>query len=462
MQTVQPALTFMEPNFNPWIYRLVRLGLPWWLRYTQGIPEITLNRGEILATQLSQFQQGQIRLLLAYRHPTTADPPCLIHTLSNLVPKIAKAAQIPLKQPVHAHFMYDRGIPLWAGPGAAWLLPRLGATSILRGRLDRQGLKSARTLLLDGPFPLAAAPEGGANGHSDILNPLEPGLAQLSFWCQEDLHKANRPEHVVILPIHTSYHYLGDPEPAIRALLTRLEQDCGLTPAPTQSISQRLAHLGEHLLPQMERFYSQFFPKPITQALKTTAPPPEQDLPDRLSRLLDIALQVAEFNLNLQPQGSLIERRHRIEQAAWDRIYCLDETHDSQSPIERGLANRIAQEAHLHLWHMRLVETFIAMTHPPHPPAPTPTWAAESTLRFWSVITRLKGHDPLRLPQPHLGSRRASFTIGDPIAVTPRWSAYQTNRRQAIQTLTDDLQTALMQLMHPPQSIQPIETEKQT
>jgi len=76
--------------------------------------------------------------------------------------------------------------------------------------------------------------------------------------------------------------------------------------------------------------------------------------------------------------------------------------------------------------------------------------AAESALRFWSVITRLKGDDPLKLPQPHLGSRRATLTIGDPIAVTPRWSDYQANRRQAVHTLTEDLQTALMTLMLSP------------
>lgn len=444
MQAVQPALAFLEPQFDPWVFRVVRLGLPWWLRWTKGIREVRLEGGEILAEWMAQFQRGQVRLILAYRHPTTADPPCLIHALANLLPPIAQAKGIPLRQPVHAHFMYDRGIPLWAGAVAAWLLPRLGATPIVRGRLDRQGLKAARSLLLDGPFPLAAAPEGGANGHSDILNPLEPGLAQLGFWCQEDLLKAHRPEQVIILPIHTRYQYLGDPEPAIAKLLTRLEQDCGIQADSGLSIRERLSRLGEQLLPQMEQFYSQFFPKPLTQALGSGDP----EVLERLQRLLDSALRVAEFNLNLQPQGSLIDRRHRIEQAAWERIYCLDEAGNRQSPVEWGLANRIAQEAQLHLWHMRLVETFLAMTYPPHSPAPTPTGEAESALRFWALISRLKGQDPLKLPTPHLGCRRASFTIGDPVNVSQRWEDYQRNRRQAVQSLTDDLQQALMQLMH--------------
>ncbi|GAB4210761.1 MAG: glycerol acyltransferase [Synechococcales cyanobacterium] len=445
--TVQPALQFIEPRLDPLTLSVVQTGLPWWLKWTKGISRIDLERGQILVEQIALFQQHKTRLLLAFRHPSTADPPCLIHTLGSLVPRLGKTLGIGIHTPVHAHFMYDRGIPLWAGQSAAWLLPRLGATPIRRGRLDRQGLKSARSLLLEGRFPLAAAPEGGANGHSDILNPLEPGMAQLGFWCQEDLLKAQRSEQVIILPIHMQYTYVGNPRPAMERLLAQLERDCGLTPHPRHPVAQRLTRLGEHLLPMMEAFYERYFPKPLTHALKTE----DLGIPERLARLLDIALRIAEFNLNIEPQGSLTDRRHRIEQAAWDRIYCLDEEQPPHAAAQ-GLADRIAQEAHLHLWHMRLVETFIAMTSPPTLDLSAdmgehPDFLAESLLRYWALMTRLQGGDPLRQSAPILATRRATVVIGDPLSVSDRWPDYQHQRRRAIDDLTQTLHTSLAQLM---------------
>ncbi len=107
-----------------------------------------------------------------------------------LYPKRRKTG-VRLQSPIHAHFMYDRGIPLWAGPFMGWLYSRLGGTPILRGKVDRMGLRSARNLFANGVFPIAAAPEGATNGHTEIVSPLEPGISQLGFWCVEDLKKRN-------------------------------------------------------------------------------------------------------------------------------------------------------------------------------------------------------------------------------------------------------------------------------
>ena len=100
----------------------------------------------------------------------------------------------------HAQFLYDRGIPLWAGEGMGWLLSRLGGCSIQRSRLDLPALRTARALLLDGPHPFAVAPEGATNGHSEVISPLEPGVAQLALWTADDLAKAGRAEAMTVLP----------------------------------------------------------------------------------------------------------------------------------------------------------------------------------------------------------------------------------------------------------------------
>ncbi len=455
-QTVQPPLQFLPPRLTPWVVRFVQTCLPFWLRFSKGIPRIEVEGGERLAQLYEQFEAGKIRLLVAFRHPTLDDPPCLMYLFSHLLPQVAKQQGIRFRRRPHVLFVYDRGLPLWLGSLAAWGLPRLGGIPIFRGRLDRAGLKASREQLVSGQYPLAVAPEGTINGLSGFLNPLEPGVAQMSFWAVEDLQKAERPEEVVILPVGLRYYYLRDPSVALHKLLSRMEADCKLPPVkadhPTpQMLLARILQLGEHLIALMQRFYERFY-LPALPNLDVTslskAPTEERDLLTRLQKLSDLALRVAEQHFGLQPQGDLIERRHRIEQAGWAWIYREDLPDlRSLSALELGLANRVAAEASFHLWHMRLVETLMVFAVHPVPEQPSLQGLAETALRLWSLLAWIKGENPIGASPPRLGPRLARFTIGNPLSVSERWPLYQANRRQAVQALTQDLQTEMEHLL---------------
>jgi 1-acyl-sn-glycerol-3-phosphate acyltransferase len=170
-----------------------------------------------------------VRFLIAFRHSTLDDTLCLHYLFTHSLARSTQRQQFQLKRPLYVHFLYDRGVPLWAGTPVGWLLPRLGATPIRRSKFDLQGLRSARELFTNGSFPLAVAPEGIINGHNERLGQLEPGAAQLGFWCLEDLYKAGRLEQVVILPIDIRYHYPQSPWRSLDRLLSQLEADCGLS-----------------------------------------------------------------------------------------------------------------------------------------------------------------------------------------------------------------------------------------
>lgn len=59
-----------------------------------------------------------------------------------------------------------------------------------------------------------------------------------------------------------------------------------------------------------------------------------------------MSLYLAEQYFNLQPKGNLIARCRRLEQAGWDYIYREDiKNIEALSPLQRGLADRIAEEA---------------------------------------------------------------------------------------------------------------------
>ncbi|MGB5772124.1 MAG: 1-acyl-sn-glycerol-3-phosphate acyltransferase, partial [Crocosphaera sp.] len=188
----QPPLEFIPPNFNPCVWGGVKNILPFWLQWQTTIQEIDGKNVEKLGEIYQQFQAEKVRFLMAFRHPSVNDPYCMGYLVWKLLPQVAKQHNINLNAPIHSHFMYDRGIPLWAGSTVGWLYSKLGGTSIQRGKLDIPGLRSARDLFLNSKFPLAAAPEGATNGHNEIISPLEPGISQLGFWCVEDLAKANR------------------------------------------------------------------------------------------------------------------------------------------------------------------------------------------------------------------------------------------------------------------------------
>lgn len=116
---------------------------------------------------------------------------------------------------------------------------------------------------------------------------------------------------------------------------------------------QRLFRLGEHLLTKMEQFYTRFYHQtlPLPNLPVTDAPSsPNQMLAARLSILLDTALSVAEDYFGLKAQGSVIERCRRLEEAGWSYIYREDlPSVNTLPPLERGLADWIAQEASLRI-----------------------------------------------------------------------------------------------------------------
>lgn len=448
----QSALEFIPPAFNPLVLKGSQLVLPWWLKFQTSINNIEADNLETLANLYQQFDQGKARFLMAFRHPSIDDPYCMGQMVWELLPKVAQKQGITLKSPVHSHFIYDRGIPLWAGSRVGWLYSQLGGTPIIRGRLDRVGLRSARDLFLNGNFPIAASPEGATNGHNERVSPLEPGIAQMAFWCAEDISKADRSEKVFIVPVGIQYSYIGEPWENIEKLLTQLEVDSGLVSDRSAQTSHklepsalydRLLRLGGHLLGTMENFYRRFYHQHFPETVANSeAADPNEAIALRMNALFNVALGVAEEYFDLKPKGNLIDRCRRLEQAGWDYIYREDiEDVAVMSPVEKGLADRVAEEASLRMWHMRLVESFVAVTGSYVKEKPTAERFAETTLLLWDVTRKIKGGNPLS--RPRLGQQRVQMTVAEPISVSDRWDAYHTSRRSAVAELTRDLQIAL-------------------
>jgi hypothetical protein len=471
MPTAAP-LDFLPPRLDGRVLALSRRLLPWYLRRQCAITSLEVQNLERLVAAMDRFQAGESRLLLAFRHPSVDDPACLAHLIWRDLAREGRRLGRQWRPRPHFQFLYDRGIPLWAGPRIGWLLQRLGGCSIQRGKLDTAALRTARQLLLDGPYPLAVAPEGATNGHNERLSALEPGAAQLAFWTADDLAKAQRPEAMTVLPIGVQYRFSGNAWPAIEALLCQLERQSGLATQPAASpdpeaLYPRLFALAERMLTLMETFYRDSYHRdlpatpaaagavaaaapaaagaatPAATANPAAAQTANLALAERLRRLLETALAEVEQSLAVEPRGDLASRCRRLEQAAWDRLYLVA----PPTPLERGLADRLAEETAQRLWHMRLVESFVAVSGDYVKERPSQERFADTLLLLWDTQARILGRDPGT--RPRLGPRTALISLGEAIAFSPLLEDYHRDRRRAVARLTADLQRQLEALIVP-------------
>ena len=449
----QPALQFLPHSLNLTIWRGVAFVLPLWMRFKLAITEVQSQNVETLARYYQEFQQGKVRILIAFRHPCTSDPFTMGYLMWKELPKVAKEHRIALKRPVHSHFLYDRGVALWAGNIVNWLFPTIGGSSIFRGKADREGLKAARALLTDSFIPLSIAPEGATNDHSELVSPLEPGVAQLGFWAQDDLIKAERPESMFIIPVSLRYQYIKPPWGEIEKIIAQLESDLKLPishEAPgfindpkADRLYGRLLNVGIGFLSQLEAFYTRNYGISFEEeeAPSTDHSSINQVLIERLHRGLDKILKVSEDFFNVKAKGEFSDRCRRLEQAAWSRIF-IDKL-EQLSPVERGLADWQAAEASLRLDHMRLAERLICLTDDYIVSKPTGDRFAEVSLILWRISVWLKGespHDP-----PKLGPKRVKIHVCEPIAIQDYWAQYKLDRRSArktVNSITEKIQAS--------------------
>jgi hypothetical protein len=413
---VRPPLAPIAPAFDRRVLALVHAALPLLLRLRlfpwlpAGITGIEVEEGDTLTRCLHRFHAGEIRLILAMRHAEVDDPLAALWLLSRDQPRRARRLGLAIGRPVHAHFLFDRGMTLWAGSTLGWLLGRLGGVSLRRGRHpDWTALRQARRLVLEGRFPFALAPEGATNGHGERIGPLEPGGAQLGLWCLEDLQRNGRGEEVLILPIALQYRY-GKPDwRGLARLMARLESSLALPAQADLDPYRRLVRLGEALIGRLEGFYD-----------LESAPALERG--ERIARLLDRALTVAESRLGLSARGTPVDRCRRLEEAVWSRVYTDDlPPRQRRAPLDRGLADWRAVEASLAERHMRLAECFVAVSGSYVEERPSYERFMETTLLIHDALCRLRGD---RLPaRPHIGGRRVRLTIAAPLSVQERLAA---------------------------------------
>ncbi len=429
IQAARPALRRLPTRPSRLVQAVLQRLLPM-VFAGQRLQLCNNNAAERLAEAFAAQQNGERNLLIAFRHPSPRDPLVLADLFWSRVPRAARALGIPLPRLVLLRFLYDRGIPLWAGPVIGWLLQRSGGIAIHRGRLDRPALNQAREALALGRHALVVAPEGATNNLSGEMAPLEPGVAQLAFWAVEDMAKSQDQRSLHVIPVGIRYCWRRPDWSVLDARLEALEQHLGVEAADQEDRRERLLRIGAALITALEQ-------------LERLKPDPQQPLAERIENYRRHGLQKAEGHFGLRASGTLQERCRRIEQAAWDRIY--RENLDQLPPLERSLVDWEAREADLQLTRMRLVEHFTSVSGHYVTDQPEFDRFAEMVQLVEEAIGWIE--DRPWTGSPCFGPQRVELSVGEAISVDQRREEYRRDRRGAVQELTAELETELERLM---------------
>ena len=181
-QNARPALRRLPTRPSRMIQAVVSRLLPLLFR-SQGLELSHSDAAEALAKAFAAQQLGACNLLIAFRHLSTRDLVVMEYLFWIGIPRAARRLKLQLPRPIQLHFLYDCGIPIWAGPVIVWLLQRSGGIAIQRGRLDRPALAQGRHPLWHQKEPPTTSPAR--------WRPWSR-VAQLAFWAAEDLESQRR------------------------------------------------------------------------------------------------------------------------------------------------------------------------------------------------------------------------------------------------------------------------------
>lgn len=408
-----------------------------YLKLALGFERVGLVHGDRLVYALAAAERGEARVILAVRHAYGDEPQLFSWVVSSLAPKAAKNLGVRFSATPHAVFAHGYEVPRWGGPLIRFLLPRVGAMPIHHDRLDVRGLSRIREAIVDGPHPVAIAPEGQVSYTSDAIPHLEPGVFGLGFGAAERIAAAGRPERVIVLPISNHYRYGKKAAASLESLVARIEVFAGVDGraagdgAKAADISGRLSACREALLRKAEGLYC-------------LAPEPGSDASARIAALTEAALSAAERLLGIgRGAGDHFARLYRVRREGWDRIYLAPGNDPRRlGPLDRAVADRTAGEAWYAMRHMEFADLAWYLRSDPPDGAPF-HGLAERAQNLWDLANRLAGGTIAgRLA---VRPKRAIIDIGEPIDLSARLGDYATGRKKAIAAALADLHEAFDQ-----------------
>lgn len=380
----QRAPRWWPPRLRPWIVRVMSPIRRWLLRRQELVHEVQIDGIEHLQAAL----QAGHGVLLTPNHYCFTDP----YLLAAAADRVGRPFYyMTAWQAIGLHHAARQLVMRWHG-----------CFSIDRDGPDLQAFKQAVEILQNRPHPLVIFPEGEMYRISDRVFPFREGTAAIA------LAAAKRAERqVVCLPCALRYEYLEDPTPEMLKATERIEGRLHLRTQPHQPLAERILRACEAALALKETDY-----------LSKTQTGPAHERAQSLA-----AAVIAPIELRLQLAARVPDLLARVRTA---RQRVLAE----MEKLESGHADRQRLQADLD-------ELFFAEQLSCYP---TEYDTQQPALhRMAETIDKLEEDLCGLTVAPPRGPRRATLTIGEPIAADPA--------KHDKTTLTDLLESRVQALL---------------
>ena len=362
---------FVPPNFGTFWPRLLgRSLLPYYLRRSHGVE----SHEWIGVERLKASVEAHHGILLTPNHCRPCDP-MMLATLG-----------LAVGSPVHVMASWHL---FMASRVQRWVLQHAGVFSVYREGMDREALKCAIQILVDGRRPLVLFPEGVISRSNDRLNHLMDGTMFIARNAAKQ--RAERPQgtsssgKVVIHPVAIRYFFLGNLERALEPVLEDIERRLSWRPQSDKALADRIIKVGEALLTLKELEYQE--------------KPQEAAIPVRVARLIDHILVPLE-------QEWLKGKR---EDGILGRVKAL-----RAAMLPDMVAEKVDETERRRRW-QQLADIYLAQqlsNYPPDyfSPQPSPERLLETVERFEEDLT-----DTARVHRPI----HAAIEVGEAIEVSP-------------------------------------------
>jgi 1-acyl-sn-glycerol-3-phosphate acyltransferase len=291
------------------------------------------------------------------------------------------------------------------GKFQAWIVNRLGAFSVYREGIDREALRAATNILVEGQRPLVLFPEGVVSRTNDVLRPFMDGISLITGAASKQREKLSLAASVAIHPVAIKYRLLTDVEPSLHQALDEIESRF-CWQRRDLSVVQRIIKVGEALLALKELEY---FGRVQTG-----------EIAERLQQLIDDILNRLEIKwIDGHRQPNFMGRVKALRAAILKEMLAREWPREDREARWRDLS-----------------EIYLAVQLSSYPPCyirsnPTPERLTETVERFEEDTT-----DKTRVH----GRWNVILQIGEPIIV-------DSNRRNNQACLSIRLQEAVQQML---------------
>ncbi len=429
----KPDILVPEPRVDPRIRIVARLaGRPYLRQFIGGAKIELSDGGSFLLDSFSHAFKGESRCIAAFLHPNGAEPQILEWFTMFRFNALAKKAGLlserafPVKPALR--FVHGYEVLRWGGDLARFILPRIGAMPVYHAKFDSPSMERIYAALIEGPYPVAIAPEGQVSYFSDRIPRLEQGVVRIGFTVSERMETHGESGvPVEILPVSVRYRFDDKGARDMENLLRDLETVIGEN-GKDAPLGDRFLRCHESILRRNEERYG------ISGGSHNTA-----DFAARVDILIEAALARTEAILNVKTHGDVFARMYRMRQTCWDRIFIAGKTSLNGLPsLDRAALDLGAGEAWYASRHLEVVDFVWYLQNAPVPNAESPLYQrVEYAQNLWDFANRTMGgvFGTRRLIHPSA----ALITAATPINLRDYYASYRLNRKGTIQEVMNIL-----------------------